>query len=50
MPSVLIFPLYARAKIERKILGLDNVLSLTPEEFKKPLGPGYKAGMLLYIV
>lgn len=36
--------LFFRAKIERKILGLEDIVSLTPEELKKPLGPGYKAG------
>ena len=30
--------------IERKVLGLPDIVPLTPDEMKKPLGPGYRAG------
>ena len=33
-----------RAFIERKTQGLPDIVPLTTSEFKKPLGPGYKAG------
>ena len=33
-----------RALIERKVEGMQDLIPLSVEEFRKPLGPGYKAG------
>ena len=30
------------------MLGLPDVVPLTPDELKHPLGPGYRAGLILF--
>ena len=37
---------FCRAAVERHVLGMKETIPLTPEEFEKPLGPGYKAGKI----
>ena len=39
-------PQYWRALIERKVEGMQDLIPLSVEEFRKPLGPGYKAGWI----
>ena len=36
---------FFRAAVERNILGLRDIVPLTPYEMGKSLGPGYKAGV-----
>ena len=36
-----------RAAVERNILGLRDIVPLTPDELGKSLGPGYKAGVII---
>merc|ERR1712142_72117 len=33
-----------RAAIDREVLGIKPIVSLDPDQFRRPLGPGYRTG------